>query len=373
MFDATFIIYLYIAIIISTIAFSFGYKAYENHLNKIGKKRKEIYKDLITDQIQIIETGSRKKDQDHLKYFSKKLKNINNLLIFQDILNELKEENPRGIKKYLVRYSEFFQTLMMHYDKKETIYKAFYASFLTKNYPFDRCRNKYIDEKMILYSNDPSIYCRENAMLYLYQRASGPLIIRALKLMSQRNLYYNHKLLANDLLKFKGNKERFERLLLKNFPEFSSDVQIGVINYLRFSSHDLNKQFMKMLISEKYDKEVNLAIIRYFGRNIYVPILPELLKYLDSDDPEKLEYKIIVAQILSGYDVKEVRKKLIFCLRDVNWHVRKNAATSLSKMHLTKHNLEQIKQIDDRYANEIVKYVFKTTAEERKDKYVRVN
>ena len=356
MFDATSIIYLYICIIISTILFDLWYTFYDRLSAKKSKKKTKQYKEKIVEEIN---KKKMKKEEKHLKYFTKKLRRVNNLLAYQSALDELKEEEGKEkIDHYLTIYGILFQNLVVHYRKKNSIYKAFLASFLTKHYPFRLSWNRYIDDEMMNYVSDKSIYCRENAMLYFYQRGSSDLVVQALKKLNRNNLYYNKKQFANDLLKFRGNHEELDHALMKDFSNFSVAIQIGIVNYFRFSNNDFRKKIYEMLKSSHYDKEVDLAFIRYLGKNVYMEALPLLLSFLQMDDEKNIEYKIITAQVIFSYDVEQVRKALIFCLSDNNWYIRKNAAESLFKMKRSEEDDEMLLNLEDRYAKEMVEYVF---------------
>lgn len=357
MFNTTSIIYVYIYIIISLIVFDLFYTMNEKVREKRGKKKLEKYKNAILKEIaknnieNIVDENHRKKLLWHLR-------RINNLLIYQEAIKSLKKECPYKIDSYLVRYTSVFQVFSQMYRHKDSIYKAFFASFLSKYYPFHLNKSTQIDAAIMEYVGDKSIYCRENAMLYFYERGSSQLVISALKKIDEEHLYYNQKLLSNDLLKFHGNKKRLARQLFKEFSHFSSQFQVSIINYLRFANLDLKSELYAMLTSGEYDKEVNLAIIRYFGKEVYDEVLPFLLQILESDSSTDIEYKIIVCQIAPAYEKSAMKDALISSISDDNWYVRKNATKALSNMHLTNREKQKILLIEDRYGKQMVEYTF---------------
>lgn len=357
MFDPMIIIYIYIYIIVSLILFDLWYTMNDKLQEKWNHKKLTQYKDMIQTQINIMESNPVM-DKKHAKKLKWKFRKINNLLIYQEAMKELHEEYSKKVGEYLVLYAPVFQVILHSYRKKDSIYKAFLASFLSLYYPFHLNSNSIIDEEIMKYVEDNSIYCRENAMLYFYKRGSSTLVINALKLISDKGLYYNKKLLANDLLKFSGNQEELAQKLFQEFEHFSVDFQVSIVNYLRFSKADLNKEFYQMLISDEYDKEVDLAMIRYFGSKKYEKVLPYLLELLKNTNKEDVEYKIIATQAIRIYDSKEVRASLIKCISDDNWYVRKNAANSLYKMKLTKTDMKEIEAIQDKYGMEMIEYTF---------------
>jgi len=366
MFHATSIIYIYIYIIITLILFDLGYTMNEKIKVRRGKKKLEKYKAMISEEIARMQNEKERKEEHRRKLFFQ-LRRINNLLIYQEAIKELKKEEKYKVDEYLALYSPLFQAFSHLYRKKDSIYKAFFASFLAKYYPFYLKKNTSIDDAIMKYVEDKSIYCRENAMLYFYERGSSRLVVNALKKMDEKEKYYNHKLLSNDLLKFKGNKKQLAKQLFQEFSNFSLSFQVSMINYFRFSNIDLKEPLFEMLKKGEYDKEINLAIIRYFGKETYDQVLPYLLEILEGDDRLDIEYKIIICQILGSYENSRVKNALIKCITDNNWYVRKNAAKTLSKMNLTNREKEKLEHIEDRYGKEMLEYTFFT----KKDRKIK--
>lgn len=357
MFDPMIIIYIYIYIIVSLILFDLWYTMNDRFQERRGTKKLKKYKEMISNQIIMMEENSIL-DKKHVKSLKWNFRKINNLLIYQEAIKELYEKSSKKVDEYLILYAPVFQMMLHTYRKKDSIYKAFLASFLSLYYPFHLNYNSIIDEEIMKYVEDKSIYCRENAMLYFYQRGSATLVVNALRMISDQGSYYNKKLLANDLLKFKGKEEELAQKLFQEFGHFSIDFQVSIINYLRFSKTDLSRELYEMLIKNLYDKEVNLALIRYFGSKKYEKVLPYLLELLTNTNQEDVEYKIIATQALKNYDCEKVRTALIKCISDDNWYVRRNASSSLCQMKLTKIDIKEIEAIEDKYGREMVEYTF---------------
>lgn len=367
MFNPTIIIYIYVYIIISLIVFDIFYTLNEKFQEKRSEKKLNKYKEVIWVQIEKMDTDSSI-DKEHVKKLSWKLRGVNNLLIYQEAIRQLKEKDLDRVDAYLVLYANVFQFFANFYGKRDSIYKAFFAMFLAKYYPFYLETNSMMDEAIMKYVEFNSIYCRENAMLYFYERGSSRLVVEALKKIDEAGLYYNKKLLSNDLLKFKGDRLELAKQLFEYFDNFSVDFQVSIINYLKFSNVSFNAKLFAMLESGEYDKEVDLAIIRYFGKYIYKKALPYFLGLLE-DDSIDVEYRIVVCQMISVYDCVGVRKALIACVSNSNWYVRKNAAKSLVKLKLTVADKKRLESISDRYGKQMIEYTFKSAKmiEEKKE------
>ena len=231
MFQVTNIIYLYLLIVVCLIFFNVWYVLYEKISIKIGEKKKEKYLKIIEDEDENDEISEKR-----LKYFYHQLKNVNNFIWFDSVLDDIRkdEESEIDVDQFILKLSSVFQKLASYYRKEDSVQKAFFAHVLT-NYP-NMSDNKLdsIYKAMMEFTYDDSIYCRENTMLYLFNNGTIENIIHALMNMNNHNLFYNQKMLTDDLLKFKGDKKELAENLLNLFDDFIVETQIAIINFLRF-------------------------------------------------------------------------------------------------------------------------------------------
>lgn len=361
MFQVTNIIYLYLLIVVCLIFFNVWYVLYEKISIKIGEKKKEKYLKIIEDEDENDEISEKR-----LKYFYHQLKNVNNFIWFDSVLDDIRkdEESEIDVDQFILKLSSVFQKLASYYRKEDSVQKAFFAHVLT-NYP-NMSDNKLdsIYKAMMEFTYDDSIYCRENTMLYLFNNGTIENIIHALMNMNNHNLFYNQKMLTDDLLKFKGDKKELAENLLNLFDDFIVDTQIAIINFLRLLKDGYDEKIYELYTKHKYDKEVELAMIRYFARHVYPPILKEFETTMKDKSVDNDEYRIILASTLASYDKKEVRQLLIEALSDTNWYVRKNSATSLARMKITDKELKEISESNDRYAKEMVSYIWRDLGKE---------
>ena len=214
MFQVTNIIYLYLLIVVCLIFFNVWYVLYEKISIKIGEKKKEKYLKIIEDEDENDEISEKR-----LKYFYHQLKNVNNFIWFDSVLDDIRkdEESEIDVDQFILKLSSVFQKLASYYRKEDSVQKAFFAHVLT-NYPnMSDNKSDSIYKAMMEFTYDDSIYCRENTMLYLFNNGTIENIIHALMNMNNHNLFYNQKMLTDDLLKFKGDKEEFSKELLQSF------------------------------------------------------------------------------------------------------------------------------------------------------------
>lgn len=351
-----FVISTYFIIITLLILFYLIITLKEKITTKKLQNKKNIYKKRIEKEISQIK---KKKifSNEHIEFLQKELTNINNLLLFEEILTTLAKKNNKDITDYCIKVSSAFSFLTQYYRTKNSMEKA-YFTYVLSLFPMLMHNNDKVDYAMMQFVFDRSIYCRENAMLFFYHKGSSEHVVNSLKKIDKRNLYYSPKLLADDLLKFKGNHEELSSLLLEEFNNFSIRFQIAIIHYIRLNKIDRKEKLYQKLISKKYDKEVNLAIIRYFARYKYNKVLKELLNFMKEKENYDLEYRIVTAFALATYDTKEVRKVLIDSLSDSNWYVRKNAAHSLSKMNITIEEIKNALMKEDLFAQEMLQNIW---------------
>ncbi len=350
------IIYLYILVIVALVLYQIFGIIKDKNVKGQDRKIRIRYKDLVEKEILRLKK-SKQASKEHLAFLEKQLVNTHNLVLFESVLSDIRKKDEKLIKEYCISISSAFQQLSILYRKKNSLQKA-YFTYLLSLFPELIQDEETISYAMMHFVMDDSVYCRENAMLFFYHKSDERLIISSLKKMSKRNLYYSPKLLADDLLEFQGDQNALAVALLNDFDKFNSSYQLGIINYLRFSGKVYQEQIYHKYITKKYSKEVRLAIIRYFATHKYDPFEEELLKIIEDKSRSHYEYRLVASFALASYDNKRAREVLIDCLCDVNFYVRKNAAISLSRMKLTKSDIEKLKQLEDPYAQDMIRYIF---------------
>lgn len=326
-------------------------------IDKCNQKKKIKYRQIIETEIKRL-TNTKWASNEHIIFLENNLRKTENLLIFELLLTDLNKEKNNKIEEYCNSISRAFQNLAIYYKEKDSTQKAYFTHVLSLFPALMQNDDNSIQYAMMHYVFDPSIYCRENAMLFFYHKGIEKHVVNSLKKISHRNLYYNTKLLTDDLLLFSGNHQNLSTLLLSEFDEFNVNFQIGIINYLRLKDNNKKEILYQKLISRKYHKEVELAIIRYFAKHTYKDILEYLLEIMKDKNNYNDEYRLVTAFTLASYDQKETRYILIESLMDKNWYVRKNSALSLARMKLTKAEMKKIELLEDPYAKDMIKYIF---------------
>ena len=127
MYQITNIIYIYLLIILSLIIFNIAYVLYSKENKYMNKKRFNTYKDKILNEISYMNKNNELSKK-HIKYFIRKLYFVNNLIIYKDVINELKDS--KDIENYLQKSIVIYQVLSKKYLKKNSIKKAYFSYFI---------------------------------------------------------------------------------------------------------------------------------------------------------------------------------------------------------------------------------------------------
>ena len=220
--------------------------------------------------------------------------------------------------------------------------------------------------------NEPSIYCRENAMQALYTSGDAQIIVRALRIIDASSLYYNTKLLADGLLNFNGDKTQLAEALWAAFEDFKVWMQVTILNYFRFSSGAHCERVLALLNDGARDDELRFSCLRYLGRYPYPPAYADLLRYATPSENARWEYAAITSSVLASYPGAETAAVLKRNLYHPNWYIRFNASKSLEQLGFGYRDLIDVIEGNDRYASEILRYRFDMHALEEKGKEAAV-
>lgn len=349
------LIYMYALICLALIAFDGMWLVI-----KYIKTKKMIRSEANYDQIIKDHLFQISRDQDvnkkNLKVMTKKLAHIDELKAFDLALQ--KHQRSNNIEPYIFYLGKIFADLSKKYEKQESINKAYFAYVIACHATHLKSSRITISEQMITYLDDKSVYCRENTLQALYQFGDEDYVVRALKILDNRGVYYNSKLLSDGLFAFSGNHEKLSLKLLELFPLFNQSMQIAIINYLKLTDLDFRTHLFEILIEEKANNELRFALIRYYGKHYYEPAKNILLEFLLGKNNKEWEFAALSARALSIYQEPQVVQALKKALSNKNWYVRFNGASSLVEMKASKQELQDIMDGNDRYAKEILQYSF---------------
>lgn len=335
----------YLLILIYDVAFLRS----KSRKDKISKTKINIITELITE----FENSNKEEKSKISKKIISKLKRLSYLYCLGLLLEKNESINGKYIMDIMHEktYDNIFIRLTEIYSKKDLLSKTYYAYIL-----------KYVckkDEKIydFLYEllMSSSIYSTENALMAFYHIGNPSLIISAYKKMSKKNILYSNKLISDGLLEYSGNKNELCSKLYDNFDKFNEEIKIGILTYFRNCKYNIKEELLKRLEVKNSEKEIEIAMIRYFSKVYYKKAIDLFINRLDEGYYDDFEYDVVMIQSIISVDklTKKMVSVLEKCLCDSNYYVRLNAAKILKE----KIDLRTLEDIHDKYAKDMIKYV----------------
>ena len=114
--------------------------------------------------------------------------------------------------------------------------------------------------------SDHSIYCRENALYALYAGGQPEHVIKAYHILTRMRIEHSSKMVTDGLLSFQGDRELLAEELWKNWTHYSTYYKICFVNFFRMISGNFTERLLIVLKDEENDRELRLAVIRYFSK-----------------------------------------------------------------------------------------------------------
>lgn len=319
--------------------YDFGVLVRKKNEKKRNEKKSKYILKLVKDS-----------DNSSLKKLEKYLRNVNNLYV----LCSLMEEDNSNIVSTLNerKFKEVFISLMYTYKRKSAVERA-YFSYVLEYIALDD--DRVVDFlKMCLY--DKSVYSIENSLNALYKIGNVDSIIDAYKIISNNNLPYNHRLLTDGMNKITNiDLDDFYSKILANFYSFNLELKIGLVNYFREKKYSSCKErIYKALLENRQEKEVTIAMIRYFTKIKYTDAYILFIERLNKNYYKDFEYDVVMIQTLRNYESKETFDVLTKLLKNSNYYIRLNSAKVLK--YLVK-DLKEIDIEDDNFAKDMLLYM----------------
>ena len=216
--------------------------------------------------------------------------------------------------------------------------------------------------KMVPYIQRKSFYSRINALKALCTLGEAEILMDAVPLLEggRGGSGLHGKILVEALMTYRGNAGELIALIWQRLPRFSTELQRGLLDYIRFRSGAYQDQMLAVLLDESMDKELRFSAIRYFGRYPDQRARQTLLGFVSDPEPTRWEYAAISASCLAQYPGADTVETLSGAMHSPNWYVRCNSAESLEKLGLTYEDLLGDAAGKDRYAREMLTYRLET-------------
>lgn len=352
-------IYIYLFVCFSMIVFnivtSFVLKKRERTTMRVS----ESFATEVEAQIEMIKNGGHC-NAEHKKYLCKKLKRIGNMAAFDKMLETEYINNSEEVKRYLCEIVDVFIGLCRSYAGKDRIEAAYFPYIIKKYRIIALQKSDFIIDALFDLLDEPSIYCRENAMQALYTTGDSECVIKALKKIDNSAMFYHGKLISDGLLNFAGSAAELTDKIVERFESFSVNMRVNLFNFIRFYTDDYREFAYSLLCDEKNDDEIRYSAVRYMGKYRYDKAYDLLCKLSKNNNSDKWQYSAIASTALALYPGDETIEILKNNLYSSNWYIRFNSAESLERLGLTYVELIDILDGNDRYAAEILRYKIQT-------------
>lgn len=373
---------IYILICAAMIIFDCLFMAVMSLRHHVGKVRLEKSRAVITGQLANLMVG-RPIEEGHDKKMILVLQNSVLLHRFSEVLEIVKKEIRSGDlmlpspyeedkliqvtrwdgEKYFKTYMEYLakgtaEVLFERYRRKDLTVYTYYVGFLKKHGWLNHISSPSITAYLKDLLEDGDIHVCENVLQAIYAMGDPSLTVQALKIVDRKETFIHPKIISDGLLSYVGNAHALQTLLLDEREQFSIQMQVNILNYIRFASGAHCERMFDILQTQKADDEVKFSCIRYFGKYPYDPVYPLLKAYVAAEYSTRNEYCLISLTALRNYPGKETTELLKKNLRSTNWYIRYNAAESLSALGVEYGELVEIFDGKDSYARDIMQFQF---------------
>ena len=352
MLKIQYLIYIYMALCACMMIYNIVYTIYNRTTEKNIEKQRNGFIKKIRNQFNLIENGIEIVAK-HRKYLYNKLKWIHNLLLFEQLLDEQKE-NVR--KKYLEDVKYIFYDLAIYYQKTDSVKKAYFAYIIGKYKIEDIIDKNIMTNTLFVFLEDGAMYCRDNSLKAIIKLGNIYYILKALKEINKDKYYYSVELLYEDLIEFNGNKQRLAEQMWQEFNEFNENTQIAIIKLISKYKLDYSEEFYKLLEDENTSNKIKIEVTKYYKDNIFKKVEVLLIQNTKRTGILNRELVIESAKTLSAYNSLETKETLKSLLKRNDWDIRMAASESLSILGTSYYELAEIYNGEDNIARRILKY-----------------
>jgi len=180
--------------------------------------------------------------QKHKNRLARSLKHVEKLIAFSNALNFFKLKHGTDFyEKYMAMLMQcgVFHRLAVAYKRKKNEERAYFAYFVSQHPQIAKttkgiCTNTI--DTMVSYIEASDIYCRVNVLKALCMVGDLHGITSVLQFFSDKDNFIHHKLLAEDLFNFTGDKDVLAQHLWGKYKEWNDNIRLGVITFISMFS-----------------------------------------------------------------------------------------------------------------------------------------
>ena len=349
----TIVIQIYIIVCIALLVFDICFLFLKNRKKEVFFPKNEKLEKQILDEIGAFHQQG-KFSSDFETTLSRKLNKTQNLITLMTIL----EENP----KFKEKFRPIIFDKIDEYAKKSDYEQAYYTYVIsTFDYENVEIFGSFAVQ-FIKFLDSKSLYTFVNTMEAIYAFGQDNLLLQALDKVDQREGFYNQKLLVDGLLSAKVDFDSFNQKLISQFPTYSDTTKAALLDYFRYNGAEISDMCLAILNKPNVENEVRYSAMRYFTKYQNESANAYCLQLLKNEETEWVEQMLSI-QILSKSNHPFAYSTIKEKIYSQNWYVRLNAAKYLYDCHLNQTEMYEILSKKDKYANEILLYVYRDNSE----------
>ena len=275
--------------------------------------------------------------------------------LIQPLSRDLAEQY---FKEYIRQTSPTIVSLTSSYRRKDDIVHLFYI-FMLKKYGYLQHfhTSELVANLQDLLDRGDST-CAEGVLLAIYQIKDPKIVLKVLQQVDKIDRFLHPKIISDGLLSFTGDTQELQLLILDHLSSFSEQMQVNLLNYLRFSDGSHCERVLQLLQSEETYDETRFSCIRYFGKYPYPPAYDLIARFAAGESGSRIEYAIVALSVLRYYPYPLTTEILCKQINSSNWFIRYNATESLEYLGLEYQDLIDIFDGNDRFARDMLQYQF---------------
>lgn len=298
-------------------------------------------------------------------YVKKLMKNKLGRQAFDNIIFNLNKEDFEfyEVKKFISIFSNVLEYDIKKIRKKDIVKKYEFIYYLGEYGVYSPKIVDFLIDSLKIKNID----LRISSLNSIAKIGNVESFIEALIFISKNNIYINKKVLVKIIDKFKDDIKIIYGLL-KILNDLNENIQCSIIdNFSKNNYYFLNSYLLNKLKNEE-NKEVRIALLKYFRENYFEEFSKIIIKFLYSDFWEE---RAVCAKVASTYYSEAMEGELKKSISDSNWYVRLNSANSIVENTINFKIIEEILLGQDNYAKEILLYSLKAKDEKNYNNILR--
>lgn len=295
-------------------------------------------------------------EEDNYKLSTKEVRRLRNPMELKSFFNEVDTLDNEKKHDIVLNNSEDIINVVRK-SMNETM-MAFYAHLISE-LKITKAQDEFKDFMLELIKGK-SVYLRENALRAIYSFGDKGLVVKAIKWLSDNDVYHDKKLISDGLVTYAGDSDDLCEALAKALDECNDNYKDAIIRYFSYAKWTGGREYLVNLLErENTNTDIVCSIIRTVckekseeNRKI---LIDTINKYCDAEDKGPA---IVATTFVGRYTQDEqIQKLLQKNISSSDWYIRMNSAKSLIECGASDAQIQQILNGDDRFAKDALEYM----------------